>query len=128
MGIDQAIVNINQYELKAPIAEFEAAISALAARTRDEGHEGVEQYWWYSDGSGERAAAVIGYRDSEAWLRHHEIAYQWPEMAALQATVAIQSLTVMGPISQEVADFLTNADINVIDYPTWAAGFSRREA
>jgi quinol monooxygenase YgiN len=125
MDRSTAVVNVNQYELRDGRAPFEAAIEALAERTRREGHPGVQTYWWYVDDDDAAAGAVIVYADAAAWLAHHHMAYQWPEMAALQATVALTGLTVFGPLDAEVEQWISNAGLVFAHYPDPVAGFRR---
>jgi hypothetical protein len=44
-------------------------------------------------------------------------------MAALQATVSLRRLTMFGPLSDELAAWLSKANLEYIHYESWAAGF-----
>lgn len=123
--MDQQIVNVNEYELRASADEFVAAISALAQRTEAEGEPGVLRYSFHVNRSEGVAAATIIYRDAEAWLEHHRLAYEWPEMAALQATVELQRLTFLGPLNDEIQAIAAGVPVPVQVHDTLAAGFSR---
>ena len=125
MGEISRIVNVNQYELKTSADEYRAAITALAARTESEGHAGVVSYQWFVDRSAGTAGAVIVYADAEAWLAHHRMAYEWPEMPALQATVTLTSLTMLGPTSPEIDEFFAGASLPLTQYREPVAGFDR---
>ena len=125
MSVDRRIVNVNEYELTASADEFVEAIRALAQRTETEGEPGVLQYQFYVDRDADKAAATIVYRDADAWLEHHRLAYTWPEMAALQATVKLQRLTFLGPLNEEIESMAAGIDVPVAVCDTLAAGFSR---
>ena len=102
MAIEDQIINVNEYHLAASADEFVAAIEALARRTETEGESGVLRYQFYVDRDGGSALATIVYRDANAWLEHHRLAYTWPEMAKLQATVKLTRLTFLGPLNDEI--------------------------
>ena len=119
----QGIINANEYDLAASSQAFVEAIDALARRTKSEGHPGVEAYRWFFDDDAGTAGAIIVYKNAAAWVGHHELAYKWDEMAALQATVSLRRLTLFGPLSNDLTTWLSNANLSYIHYPTWAAGF-----
>lgn len=125
MSIEQQIVNVNEYDLAAPADDFVAAIDDLARRTEGEGEPGVLRYQFYVDRAGGSAIAMIVYRDAEAWLEHHRIAYEWPEMAALQATVRLTRLTFLGPLDERIRAMAAGVDVPIGYCDTLAAGFSR---
>ena len=125
MTIERQIVNVNEYELAASADEFVAAIGALAQRTEREGEPGVLRYQFYVNRDENRSTATIVYRDADAWLEHHRLAYEWPEMAALQATVTLERLTFLGPLNDEIEAMAAGIDVPVVRCDTLAAGFSR---
>jgi hypothetical protein len=125
MQVSRQVVNVNEYDLKGSPDEFVAAIGALARRTEAEGHPGVGVYQFYANRAEGTAAAVIVYEDSDAWLAHHRIAYQWEEMPALQATVSLTRLTLLGPLSEEVESWISGAGLTFTHYDELAAGFVR---
>lgn len=125
MPIDQEIVNVNEYELAGTAEEFVAAISALAERTETEGDSGVLRYQFYVNADDGTATAVIVYRDAASWLEHHRMAYEWPEMAVLQATVKLQRLTFLGPLDDEIEAMAAGVPVPVVRSDALAAGFSR---
>lgn len=125
MELAGQIVNVNEYELQASAEAFTAAITALAQRAESEGHPGVLRYQFYVNASEGMAGATIVYADAAAWVAHHQMAYQWEEMAALQATVSLQRLTVLGPIDDTIRQWVTNAGFIINHYDTLAAGFVR---
>jgi hypothetical protein len=130
MGLEHQIVNVNEYELVDTPEAFTAAISALARRTEAEGHPGVLAYRFYVSADAQLASATIVYEDADAWLGHHRIAYTWPEMPALQATVRLQRLTFLGPFNDALAEWVSDAGITVplVHIDTFAAGFVRDRA
>ena len=125
MTIERQIVNVNEYELAASADEFVAAVGALAQRTEREGEPGVLRYQFYVNRDENRSTATIVYRDADAWLEQHRRAYEWPEMAALQATVTLERLTFLGPQNDEIEAMAAGIDVPVVRCDTLAAGFSR---
>jgi hypothetical protein len=125
LELDHQIVNVAEYDLAADAAAYVTAIRRLAERTAAEGHPGVLHYRFYVDRDSNAAGATIIYQDANAWQRHHEMAYQWPEMGDLQATVRLKRLALFGPITPEVEEWLTGADISYTHYPEPAALFAR---
>ncbi len=127
MHSSTSITNFNEYELVKSPDEFVEAISALAKRTEDNGHMGVLSYRFFVDRKDNKAAAIIVYADGEAWIEHHKIAYQWPEMTELQSTVKLLRLTFLGPRDDAVSSAIENAGLTIpvvwLDEP--AAGFDR---
>lgn len=123
--IDQNVINVNEYELKASPGEFSAAIERLAERTMSEGHPGVLGYRFFVNAAANTAGAVIVYEDVDAWLAHHRMAYEWEEMPALQATVSLKRLTWFGPFTEEVEAWRSNAGLTFDYYDALAAGFNR---
>lgn len=125
MSIDRQIVNVNEYELTAGADEFVAAIVSLARRTETEGEPGVLRYQFYVDRDDNTATATIVYRDADAWLEHHRLAYTWPEMAALQRTVALRRLTFLGPLNAQIEEMASGIDVPIVRCDSLAAGFAR---
>jgi quinol monooxygenase YgiN len=125
VAIENQIVNINEYRLDASADEFVSAIGALAGRTESEGESGVLRYQFYVNRDDGTASAVIVYRDSEAWLEHHRLAYTWHEMAKLQATVKLTRLTFLGPLNDEIEAMASGIDVPIVRSDTLAAGFTR---
>ena len=123
--MDAQIVNINEYRLAAGADRFVEAINAVAQRTETEGEPGVLRYQFYVNRDDNTAVATIVYRDANAWLEHHRLAYEWPEMGALQATVRLQRLTFLGPLNEEIEAMASGIDVPIARCDTLAAGFSR---
>ena len=125
MSIESQITNVNEYQLVVPPNEFVEAISALARRTEEEGVRGVLRYQFYVNSDGDRAMAIIVYRDADAWVEHHRLAYTWPEMATLQASVRLTGLTFLGSLSDEIDAMASGIEVPVTHYDSLAAGFAR---
>ncbi len=123
--MDAQIVNINEYRLAAGADRFVEAISAVAQRTETEGEPGVLRYQFYVGRDDNTAVATIVYRDAEAWLAHHRMAYEWPEMAVFQSTVQLQRLTLLGPLNEEIEAMVAAVSVPVSRCDTLAAGFAR---
>ena len=74
---------LNLYTLRNGAGPFTAAITALAKRVEAEGERGILSYRFFVHQDGTTARAVIDYATPEAWIGHHDIAMDWPEMRAL---------------------------------------------
>jgi len=127
MDLDPMIVNVNEYDLEASADDFVAAIDALATRTETEGHPGVLHYRFHVNRAEDTAGAVIVYADADAWVEHHRMAYEWDEMATLQATVSLRRLTLLGRANQTMEEMAAGLPVPVVVYDTLAAGFIRRQ-
>lgn len=125
MNVDRRVVQVNEYELQTSADVYVAAIEALAKRTEAEGHRGVLVYQFYVDNNADTAGAVIVYDDADAWAEHHQMAYQWEEMPALQSCVSLQRLTLFGPLTPAIKVSLATAGIAYVHYESFAAGFFR---
>jgi quinol monooxygenase YgiN len=119
------VIQINEYELVGTPDAFVEAITALADRTEREGHPGVLSYRFYVNRSERTAGAVIRYADADSWLAHHQMAYQWDEMPALQATVSLKRLILLGPLNDEILSMVDGAPFQVVRFDTLASGFVR---
>ena len=125
MNLDRRIVNINEYNLTDTADAYVDAITALARRTEVEGHPGVLAYNFYVSRADNTAGATIIYEDADAWITHHELVYEWEEMPALQATVALKALTLFGPLNEAMTEWISNAGFSYTHYDAFAAGFIR---
>jgi hypothetical protein len=125
MSVQRQIVQVNEYDLKDSPSAYLAAIQAVARRTEAEGHAGVLAYRFYANRTENTAGATIVYDDSDAWVAHHDIAYTWDEMPVLQSTVSLKRLTLLGPLSASLQQWLSKAGISYVHYDTFAAGFVR---
>jgi hypothetical protein len=122
------VIQVNHYALDEPPDVYVAAIKALAKRTETEGHSGVLGYKFFVNASDNTAGAVITYANADAWLGHHQLAYQWDEMVQLQATVSLKRVDLFGPLNDEVRAFMANVKLKFdhSHYDELAAGFVRR--
>ena len=73
---------LNTYSLSATASEFTTAITALAARVLAEGDRGVLSYRFFINPDAATARAVIDYTGPSAWMGHHDLAMDWPEIQA----------------------------------------------
>jgi hypothetical protein len=124
-NLSTQVIQVTHYHLVQPREAYISAIQALAKRTETEGHPGVLGYKFFANSQTETAGAVITYQDADAWLAHHQIAYQWEEMPQLQATVKLESLTLFGPLTQEVEAWIQKTGLSYTHYDLLAAGFER---
>ena len=125
MTLESRVIQINEYELVDTPEAFAEAIAALAGRTEREGHPGVLGYQFYVNQPEQTAGAVIQYADADAWLAHHEMAYQWDEMSTLQATVSLKRLILLGPLNEEIRGMIDGAPFQVVRFDTLASGVLR---
>jgi hypothetical protein len=121
------LVIVNDYALLAPVKDFSAAISALAARVGEEGEPGVRSYLFFAKAEDATARAVIHYAAPEAWIRHHEIAFGWSEMKALHSVARLTQVTFHGEMTDAIRAWMVRAGLGVpiVHYPHFAAGFVR---
>jgi hypothetical protein len=125
VGTERNVIQVTEYDLADAPDAYVRAIGRLAARTESEGHQGVLQYRFFVNPDEGTAGSTIVYEDAAAWRAHHEIAYQWEEMGALQATVQLKNLILYGPLTDEITGSLGGASISYTHYPQLAAGFVR---
>jgi hypothetical protein len=125
MTPEAQVIQINEYELVDTPDAFVEAITMLADRTEREGHPGVLAYRFYVNRAERTAGAVIRYADADAWLAHHQMAYQWDEMPALQATVSLKRLVLLGPLNDEILSMIDGAPFQVVRFDTLASEFVR---
>ena len=74
---------LTHYDIQTTPEAFVLAIKALAARVQAEGHQGVLGYRFFCSPVQMQARAVVDYAGPEAWIGHHDISMEWPEMQAL---------------------------------------------
>lgn len=94
MAFADRLIIVNRYEPRDGVAAFVAAVAALARRVEAEGHPGVLSYRFFT---GPDVRAVVTYASPDAWMGHHDIAFGWPEMAALHATARLAEVAIHGP-------------------------------
>lgn len=116
-----------RYRLSGPRAVAQAAITALARRVEAEGDPGVLAYRFYADEADTTVRAVVDYRDGAAWVRHHELAMNWPQMAAWHALASLEEVLFLGDPGDGVRAWLEGSPIKdkVVQGYGALAGFSR---
>jgi quinol monooxygenase YgiN len=110
MADGQELSVVNRYVLRDSL-RFEAAVTALAARVRDEGHPGILSYRFYRPGPDE-GRAVVTYADPAAWVGHHDLVMGWPEMVALRAAADLAEIMLFGPVSPAMQDWLDRMGVS----------------
>ena len=125
MTLESQVIQVNEYELADTADAFVEAITALADRTERDGHPGVLGYRFYVNYAEQTAGAVIQYEDADAWLAHHQMAYQWDEMPTLQSTVSLKRLILLGPLNEGILAMIDGAPFEVVRFDTLASGFVR---
>lgn len=123
----QQLTVLNLYRLKASAASFTAATTALASRVEREGERGVLSYrFWVNEAEG-TARAVIDYATPQAWIGHHDISMDWPEMKALHAVARLEDVTFLGPLTPEIRAWLAGSSLTAAVHDGFApaAGFRR---
>ena len=118
---------LNRYKLTGSADEFVSAISALARRVEAQGHGGILSYRFFVNADSGEAKAVIDYADPEAWIGHHDIAMEWPEMKALHAAATLTDVIFLGPLTPEIEAWIAGSTLKatIISGFAAAAGFSR---
>jgi len=119
---------VSTYALIGSAAEFSDAIKRLAAKVEAEGETGVLSYRFYVSEAETTARAVIDYASPAAWIGHHEIAMDWPEMAALHRVARLDEVIFLGPYTPEIGAWLAKSSLTAKVHHGFnvAAGFSRR--
>lgn len=125
MGAKDAIINVNEYDLTGDASSFVTAITALAERTKREGHPGVTAYRWYLNEEQLTAGAVIMYENAAARVGHHELAYQREEIAALQGAISPRRLVFMGAPSDEIKEWVGKANLPLANMKPGLRGSDR---
>ncbi len=127
MAPPAALTALNTYAIIGTAGAFTTAIERLAARVEAEGHPGILSYRFFVNETEATARAVIDYHDPAAWIGHHDIAMDWPEMKALHAAARLTDVTFLGPITPEIEAWLGNSTLTarVRHGNRFAAGFQR---
>ena len=127
VGAGAGLTVLNRYRLTGSEAAFGAAIRALAARVEAEGARGVLGYRFFANGPKGAARAVIDYADSAAWVAHHRIAMDWPQMQALHEVAALEEIVFLGAPDPEVWQWLEGSPLRdkVVSGFEPVAGFVR---
>lgn len=118
---------INGYRLTGSPEVFRAAIAALVAKVRVEGHPGVIGYRFYLDAEGGTARGIVDYAEPADWIAHHDIAMHWPEMTALHAVAPLAEATFLGEVTPEITAWLARSGLRATIRQGYAlaAGFRR---
>ncbi|WP_291838114.1 hypothetical protein [Limimaricola sp.] len=113
--------------MRGSAEDFVAATQALADRVRREGHPGVLSYRFWVDAASAQGRAVIDYADAAAWTGHHDIAMDWPEMAALHEAAALSEVTFLGKVTPEILAWMADGPLHarLIEGYVPSAGFAR---
>jgi hypothetical protein len=121
------LIALNEYALSGPAEAFHQATNALAARVKAEGELGVLAYLFFMDPAAGSARAVVHYKDSAAWIGHHDRSFNWPEMKALHAAARLARVTLLGEVTEAMQDWLRRAGLSVplTLLPDGPAGFVR---
>ncbi|WP_331375197.1 hypothetical protein [Sinorhizobium chiapasense] len=125
--IDNRLTILNLYELRGAPEAFEIAVSALATRVEAEGHPGVLSYRFFVNASERTARGVIDYKDPDAWIGHHDIAMNWPEMTALHAAATLAEVIFLGRLTSEIQAWIESSALTarVRAGNIFAGGFQR---
>ena len=118
---------LNQYDIQTTPEALLLAIANLAAWVKAEGHEGVLSYRFFSNPAQRQARAVIEYTGPSAWIGHHDISMNWPEMQALHNAARLVEITFLGEMTAEIQNWIDHSTLrarlnNGFDF---AAGFHR---
>lgn len=118
---------LNLYTLTGSSGEFRATIERLVGRVREEGHPGVLSYRFFVNEAEASARAVIDYENAAAWIGHHDIAMDWPEMAGLHAVARLSEVTFLGVLTPEIQSWIANSQLTaqIRHGNSFAAGFRR---
>lgn len=118
---------VNSYDLRGSADDFSVAIAALVRRVEAEGHRGILGYRFFLNPQAAVARAVIDYADPAAWIGHHELAMDWPEMKALHRVATLRHVTFLGPLTDEIAAWLAGSGLtaDVESGFGFTAGFER---
>lgn len=119
------IVVINRYGIRDAGA-FEAAVLALVERVRTQGHSGLRNYHFFRTEADEGRAVVV-YDGPEAWVAHHDIIMDWPEMSTFRGAAELQEIDLHGPVTDEMRAWIDRMGLSTkINYRGPAiAGFHR---
>ena len=118
---------LNHYDIQTTPEAFVLAIKALAARVQAEGHQGVLGYRFFCSPVQMQARAVVDYAGPEAWIGHHDISMEWPEMQALHHAARLSEVTFLGAMTPEIQAWIDKSTLRarLITGFDLAAGFQR---
>lgn len=118
---------LNLYDLTTTAEAFCTAITALVDRVEQDGHQGVKRYRFFVDAAAGKARAVIDYDNPAAWIGHHDIAMDWPEMKALHAVATLEEITFLGANTPEIRQWIAGSELRarIVEGNRFVAGFER---
>ncbi|WP_106744000.1 hypothetical protein [Yoonia maritima] len=124
---DLELIIFNHYALIGTENDFRSAITALVRRVRNDGHAGVLSYHFFVNGTDRDARAVITYRNAAAWIGHHDIAMDWPEMQALHKVATLREITFLGAVTDDIKTWLSGSKLTAqVNFGNeFTAGFQR---
>jgi hypothetical protein len=102
---------LNQYDIQTTPEAFLLAITKLAARVEAEGHSGVLGYRFFCAPNLMQARAVIDYADPAAWIGHHDISMNWPEMRAVHHAARLVEVTFLGEMTAEIQNWIDQSTL-----------------
>jgi hypothetical protein len=125
--IDNRLTILNLYELKGTPDDFEIAVRALTRRVEAEVHPNVLSYRFFVNASERTARGVIDYKDPDAWIGHHDIAMNWPEMTALHAAATLAEVIFLGPLTADIQTWIESSALTarIRSGNIFAGGFHR---
>lgn len=125
--MEKHLTILNRYTLKSSAREFAAAIDALVTRVEAEGDPGILSYRFFVNEGDRTATGIIDYNSPRAWIGHHDIAMDWPEMKALHGVATLAEVTFLGPLTDEIRDWIANSTLtaHIRSGNHFASGFQR---
>ena len=119
----------NFYRLRADVSAFDKALRRLVQRVEHAGHDGVLSYQFFSNEQDRSARGVIVYCDPEAWVGHHDISMNWPEMVTLHEAAILEEVVFLGPFTPEIDAWLKNSKLKakLLVGNRFSSGFDRNE-
>lgn len=125
--MENRLTILNRYRLLATPESFATAIAALVARVEAEGDPGILSYRFFINAEKEEGRGIIDYDTPHAWIGHHDLAMGWPEMNALHQVAALTEVTFLGPLTDEIHDWLSGSSLTaqIESGNRFASGFQR---
>ncbi|MDB6180127.1 hypothetical protein [Paracoccus fistulariae] len=125
--MENRLTILNRYRLLDRPESFTTAIAALVARVRTDGTPGILSYRFFVNADDKEARGIIDYDTPRAWIAHHDLAMGWPEMKALHQVAALTEVTFLGPLTDEIRDWLAGSSLTarIESGNRFASGFQR---
>lgn len=126
-NLESRLTILNHYDLTAPPEIFTEVLEKLVQRVRSEGYPGVLSYRFFTNQADGTAQGIIDYDTPAAWIGHHDIAMDWPEMKALHSVATLSRITFLGPMTTEIRNWIANSRLTacVESGNRFAHGFQR---